>query len=431
MLIYRISICKLLKLLFFISLLTNLRSCEGQGTSFKDNCSNYGLTCIVFHNCPNANAIIQSGSAIPCGFETIANNPTVKICCNLATKVNTTTARTSSSTTARTTTSSTTSRTTLPRVQPNTPVVRLSEKQSSRNATAIALEKCQEYAKLKTVLKFKSGQIGGEVGTWYNKTDCVNVVQLIVGGAPALPKEYPHMALIGYGNKFSQVQWGCGGSLISERFIMSAAHCGQTSSLGPPRWALLGDLTLSSKKDDALPATYSIIKVIDHPNYVKPAHYNDISLFELNTTVKMSVYVRPACLHTSMTDLPAGTKASITGWGKTDTIARNLINDKLLKASVGIIDEQACAKTYSTLGSSRLPRGFDKNSMLCAGDLLTGNDTCQGDSGGPIQTIQSVCMWNIIGITSFGPAVCGNEEDPAVYTRVANYLNWIQSIVWP
>ncbi|KAL6963288.1 serine-type endopeptidase [Sarracenia purpurea var. burkii] len=299
----------------------------------------------------------------------------------------------------------------------NKPLVRVQGTPSPRNATAVAIQKCQEYTKLQVVSKWQSPQRAGDVGYFADKQDCVNVVTLIVGGAPAVPKEYPHMALIGYGNKYSELQWGCGGSLISERFIMSAAHCGQNSVLGPPRWALLGDLTLSSKKDDARPVTYSIVRVYDHPDYKAPAYYHDISLFELNTTVKMSAYVRPACLHTSMTDLTA--------------VAKYSINDKLLKAAITVVSDQQCKISYNGIANKRLERGYDSDGMLCAGDLQDGNDTCQGDSGGPMQTIQSICMWKIVGVTSFGPGICGNTEDPGVYTRVAYYISWIQSIVWP
>ncbi|KAJ8951770.1 hypothetical protein NQ314_007644 [Rhamnusium bicolor] len=58
-----------------------------------------------------------------------------------------------------------------------------------------------------------------------------------------------------------------------------------------------------------------------------------------------------------------------------------------------------------------------------------------GDSGGPLQVINverasSILVYNIVGITSFGKA-CGLSDSPGVYTRVFNYLSWIENIVWP
>ena len=88
---------------------------------------------------------------------------------------------------------------------------------------------------------------------------------------------------------------------------------------GAPRWALLGDLDISSEKDDARPAVYKIVKIYDHPDYKSTSLYNDISLFELNTTVEMGPYVRPACLDTSIHDLPIDTKVSVSGWGRTSS----------------------------------------------------------------------------------------------------------------
>lgn len=56
----------------------------------------------------------------------------------------------------------------------------------------------------------------------------------------------------------------------------------------------------------------------------------------------------------------------------------------------------------------------------------------QGDSGGPLQTKLSLepLQYNVIGVTSFGKA-CGIANVPGVYTRVSNYIDWIESIVWP
>ena len=88
---------------------------------------------------------------------------------------------------------------------------------------------------------------------------------------------------------------------------------------GAPVWVLLGDLDINSIKDDAKPKVYRIIKVHDHPGYKPPILYNDISLFELNTTVEMGPYVRPACLETSLADLKVDSKAGISGWGRTGT----------------------------------------------------------------------------------------------------------------
>lgn len=103
--------------------------------------------------------------------------------------------------------------------------------------------------------------------------------------------------------------------------------------------------------------------------------------------------------------------------------------------------------------SKYYPRGVDEKSIVCAGGRNLKKDTCQvgsggwelnndidfflfifgffkGDSGGPLQIKKEKydCMYSIVGITSFGKS-CGIV--PGLYTKVSNYIEWIESIVWP
>ncbi|XP_065204403.1 serine protease snake-like [Planococcus citri] len=350
------------------------------------NCTQSGQLCVVHSECSNSRSLIISGRAKLCGFQDEVNKKGSKICCN------------------------------------STNIIK------TRNSTAVALQKCKEYGKYRFVKKLMQPDLPGQEDYYFDVPDCVNVQELVVGGIPAQPKEYPHMALIGYGSDLKTVTWNCGGSLISENFIMSAAHCVKTQ-LGPPRWVLLGELDISSTTEDAKPKIYSIVKVHNHPQYNSKSLYYDISLFQLNTTVELGPYVRPACLYTASTDSLIKFRASITGWGRTGAAERS--SNSLQKATIGIVDHQNCTTSFEARPT--LERGYDSKSMICAGDIDKGIDTCPGDSGGPLQILipNETCMWNIIGVTSFGPSICGNNEDSGVYTKVPYYLDWIQSIVWP
>lgn len=84
---------------------------------------------------------------------------------------------------------------------------------------------------------------------------------------------------------------------------------------GEAKWALLGDLDISTIKDKAQPKTYRIIQRYVHPNYRLPDNYNDIALFRLNETVKFTPFIRPICLHTSLKIPPSEKDISATGWG--------------------------------------------------------------------------------------------------------------------
>lgn len=88
---------------------------------------------------------------------------------------------------------------------------------------------------------------------------------------------------------------------------------------GAAKWALLGDLDISTNADRAQPKTYKIIQRYDHPNYKPPQPYNDITLFKLNATIQFSSFVRPTCLYTSYTIPPTEKAVSATGWGLTGT----------------------------------------------------------------------------------------------------------------
>ncbi|XP_065209905.1 uncharacterized protein LOC135838202 [Planococcus citri] len=372
---------------------------------FQDNCGKNGQICVTHYNCSNVSDLINSTIAVPRGFR---DNVLGKNVTNIIPAF----------------------------TPPPPPVIRgqdvISSNISSRNSTAVALQKCEEYGKYRYVEQWRPPKLPGHKGRYYRRQRCVSVDMLMPERIWARPKEYPHMAIIGYGNDYESVIWECGGSLISEKFVMSAAHCSSTVAVGPARWVLLGDLTLSSTTDDARPKVYRIVKIHDHPNYKAPSVYNDISLFELNTTVEFSPYVRPACLYTSTADFPADTKAKITGWGTTEKVEQK--NDRLLKATIYISEHQKCGNILE-VNSTRASRGYDSSNMICAGDTYKGRDTCLGDSQseGPLQIWipGQVCMWNIIGVASVGPGICGNSETPRIYTKVSHYLDWIQSIIWP
>lgn len=131
-----------------------------------------------------------------------------------------------------------------------------------------------------------------------------NSQALIVGGIAAKAKEFMHQALIGFQNGANS-DYVCGGSLISERFVLSVAHCSFESDLGYAKFVKLGMISRSDTK-----FVYNIQERIKHPDYKKPAAYNDIVLFKLDRNVEFNDYILPICL--PQTDLKAP-KAIATG----------------------------------------------------------------------------------------------------------------------
>ncbi|XP_026466697.1 serine protease snake-like [Ctenocephalides felis] len=258
-------------------------------------------------------------------------------------------------------------------------------------------------------------------------------VPLIIGGTPTSLMGFPHMAAIGFGyTADGEITWQCGGSLISEKFVLTAAHCLKSRDKGPAQKVRFGDNTdnydyinneISSYRE------YYIINRIQHPDYKPPLKYNDIALLELHKPVQFSMDIRPACLETNYYNIPQTVIA--TGYGK--QTYEFLGKYQLMKVELPVLSSDHCTRSFAS--DIRRPRSVLKDgiidSQMCVGDLSGHKDTCQGDSGGPIQVpLQwSPCTYKVIGVTSFGK-FCGYPNAPSIYTRVSSYIDWIEQVVW-
>uniref|UniRef100_A0A8D8RL55 Serine protease snake n=2 Tax=Cacopsylla melanoneura TaxID=428564 RepID=A0A8D8RL55_9HEMI len=286
--------------------------------------------------------------------------------------------------------------------------------------------KCDEYSKpyTQTINALPLSLDPEVVSLSVGKCDR-NAQALIVGGQKSELGEFPHMAAVGFRTKRG-VSWNCGGSLISETFVVTAAHC-TDSSLGKPVAVRLGELNLVRNDDGANPENYKVVQVYAHPDYSSSKKYNDIALLRLDRSVEFTDNVRPACLHNGETI--GINRALATGWGAIGFGDRS--SDVLLKVGLGFIENNKCAALYRSEQSSSLNKGIIE-SQLCAGELDGGYDTCLGDSGGPLQVTSDTnkCIYKIVGVTSFGK-FCGEKNSPGVYTRVSSFVPWIESIVWP
>ncbi|XP_014285104.1 venom protease isoform X2 [Halyomorpha halys] len=246
----------------------------------------------------------------------------------------------------------------------------------------------------------------------------------VVGGKEAAPRIHNYMVLIGYGE--TEKEWRCAGSLITARYVLSAAHCSNSSVIGPARWARLGELDISSTSEDAKPVDKAIIERIPHPNYIDTKDYYDIALFKLDSDVVFNRYVLPICLYTNRAI--TSEVATVVGWGRTGFIEAT--SEKLLEADIRIYNDTECKRLVFSSATARTPQGHNADQMICAGVPDGSKDACQGDSGGPLVIREiGTCMRTQLGITSFGKE-CGNPDSPGVYSRVSNYISWIEEIAF-
>ncbi|XP_055108667.1 transmembrane protease serine 6 isoform X2 [Symphalangus syndactylus] len=256
----------------------------------------------------------------------------------------------------------------------------------------------------------------------------------IVGGAVSSEGEWPWQASLQVRGRHI-----CGGALIADRWVITAAHCFQEDSMASPvLWTVfLGKVWQNSRWPGEV--SFKVSRLLLHPYHEEDSHDYDVALLQLDHPVVRSAAVRPVCLPARSHFFEPGLHCWITGWGAlregalgTDAVAlfygwRNQgsetcgwpISNALQKVDVQLIPQDLCSEAYRYQVTPR---------MLCAGYRKGKKDACQGDSGGPLVCKALSGRWFLAGLVSWGLG-CGRPNYFGVYTRITGVISWIQQVV--
>ncbi|XP_006165391.1 transmembrane protease serine 11B-like protein [Tupaia chinensis] len=228
----------------------------------------------------------------------------------------------------------------------------------------------------------------------------------IKGGSNAQEGEWPWQASLKINGRHY-----CGASLISDRYLVTAAHCFQKTK-NPNNYSV----SFGTKVNPPYMQHY-VQQIITHENYIQGQHHDDIAVIQLTERVLFKNDVHRVCLPEATQIFPPGEGVVVTGWGAFSYNGEYPV--LLQKAPVKIIDTNTC-------NSPEAYNGLILDTMMCAGYMKGNIDACQGDSGGPLVYPNSRSIWYLVGIVSWG-VDCGKINKPGVYTRVTSYRNWIAS----
>uniref|UniRef100_A0A8C9QEH6 Peptidase S1 domain-containing protein n=1 Tax=Spermophilus dauricus TaxID=99837 RepID=A0A8C9QEH6_SPEDA len=218
----------------------------------------------------------------------------------------------------------------------------------------------------------------------------------IIGGHESKPHSRPYMAYLQF--VAQGVQKKCGGFLIREDFVLTAAHC-----LGRPMNVTLGAHNI--EKQEKTQQVIPVKRTLPHPDYDNQYYYNDIMLLQLEKKAKLNAAVQPIKLPRGKDKVKPGKVCLVAGWGRVEPNGK--CSNTLQEVKLKVQKHQVCEQIK-----------YNSTIQICVGDPKENKASFKGDSGGPL-----VCNHVAQGIVSSGKK---NGTPPGVYTKVSRFLHWIK-----
>ncbi|XP_067625965.1 serine protease gd-like isoform X4 [Eurosta solidaginis] len=280
----------------------------------------------------------------------------------------------------------------------------------SRKTATAAVKPAQPSSAVAAITTIDLQNICGKEG---------NVIRgFVYGGVEVARGQFPWLTAI-YKKDTDALSFKCGGSLISRRTVISAAHCFKRLN-AEQIVSFFGRHDLENYSEDGI-ISRDIQNLLIHPDYVSDTPNADLALLQIEALEKFTQHIQPICLWSESTEISLilGQTATVVGWGYEGKSNQDI-------APLPKMVDMTVASNDDCLRSSAAFQQIVTDNTICAGNR-DGTGPCMGDSGGGLMMLRNG-RWVLRGVVSVGQSSrrrC-NLYEYVVYCDTAKYMTWLR-----